>query len=278
MKLIPVRMGRRAMLSASSLTALVLLLPVLTARAAAQDKPGADQPGADQPAGAPANSPAAPTQPKPDFGSYQNIYLSNVTSDRDANDIQTDLRNMLPRARVFYVASQHVLSIEGSPEEVQTAQKMISEIDRPLLAFRLTFSITEMDGDKTVGTQKVSLIALDDDERTVFKQGSKVPIVTGTSAEGSSAQNSQVQYEDVGLTIEASVYGSAETARLHTKVTQSSVAEERAAGNTGDPAIRQTALDAGAALVPGKPLLLGSLDIPGTTHREEISVVSELIR
>jgi type II secretory pathway component GspD/PulD (secretin) len=272
MKRIPVRTGRRAMLSALSLVAWVFPLSALVARAAAQEKPSGDQ------SAAPANSAAAPTQPKPDFGSYQSIYLTNVTSEHDALDIVTDLRNMLPRTRIYYVASQHVLSIEGSADEVQSAQKMISEIDRPLKTFRLTFSLAQIDGDKTVGTQKVSLIVLDDDEKTVFKQGSKVPIVTGTSAEGSSAQNSQVQYEDVGLAIEASVDGSPDMLRLHTKVTQSSVADERAAGNTGDPAIRQTTVDAGAALIPGKPLLLGSLDIPGTTNREEISVVSELIR
>jgi type II secretory pathway component GspD/PulD (secretin) len=272
MKFNPVHTGRRAMSSALSLIVLVLTLPFLIGRAAAQEKPSGDQ------AAAPANSPAASTQQKPDFGSYQTIYLTNVTSDRDANDIQTDLRNMLPKARIYYLQSQRALSIEGSAADVESAQRIVSEIDRPLKSFRLTFSLTEMDGDKTVGTQKVSLIALDNGDKTIFKQGSKVPIVTGTSAEGSSTQSSQVQYEDVGLTIEAAVDGSPDTLRLHTRIAQSSISDERAAGNTGDPAIRQTALEAGAGLVPGKPLVLGSLDIPGTTRHEEISVVSELIR
>jgi type II secretory pathway component GspD/PulD (secretin) len=273
MKLIPVHTGRRAIPSALSLIVLALTLPVLIARAAAQQKSDGDQA-----AGTPANAPPGATQPKPDFGTYQSIYLTHVTSDSGAFDIQTDLRNMLPRARIDYVSSQHVLSIEGSAEEVQSAQKLISDIDRAPLTFRLTFSLTEMDGDKTVGTQKVSLIALDGGEKTIFKQGSKVPIVTGTSAEGSSPQSSQVQYEDVGLDIEAAIDGSPDTLALRARIVQSSLSDERAAGNTGDPAIRQTTLDAGAALVPGKPLVLGSLDIPGSTRREEISVVSELIR
>ena len=272
MNLNPVHTGRRAMLSAWSLIVLVLAVPLCMARAAAQEKPEGTQPS-----GAPANSTSASTQQKPDFGSYQTIYLTNVTSDRDANEIQTDLRNMFPRTRIYYVPSQHALSIEGSASDVQSAQRMISEIDRPVKAFRLTFSLTEMDADKTAGTQKISLIALNNGEKTTFKQGSKVPIDTGVSAEGSSAQNSQVQYEDVGLTIEAAVDGSADLLRLRTRIAQSSLPGEPAAGNTGDPAIRQTVLDAGAALVPGKPLVLGSLDIPGTTRREEIQVVSELV-
>jgi type II secretory pathway component GspD/PulD (secretin) len=273
MNLNPVHTGRRAMLPALFLVVLVLTLPVFIARAAAQEKPD----GA-QAAGTPANSPAASAQQKPDFGSYQTIYLTNVTSDRDANDIQTDLRNMLPRARIYYVPSQHALSIEGSAGDIQSAQRMISEIDHPLKTFRLTFSLTEMDGDRAAGTQKISLIAVDDGEKTIFKRGSKVPIITGISAEGSSAQNSQVQYEDVGLSIEAAVDGSPDLLRLRTKIAQSSVPGEREANNTGDPAIRQTTLETGAALVPGKPLVLGSLDVPGTTRREEIQVVSELVQ
>ena len=269
MKLIPVRTGRRAVLSVLSLSLLAFTLPALMPRAAAQDKPDEDQPASAGQSAAGQNPAAA---------SYRTIYLTNVTSDRDANEIVTDLRNMLPRARLYYVSAQRALSIEGSAGEIESAQKMLSEIDRPLNTYRLTFSLTEMDGDKAVGTQKVSLIALDNGDKTTFKQGSKVPIVTATSVEGSSTQSSQVQYVDVGLTIEAAVDGSPDTLRLRTRIAQSSVSDERAAGNTGDPAIRQTALEAAAALVPGKPLVLGSLDIPGTSHREEISVVSELVR
>lgn len=270
MKLIPVRTGRRAMLSALSLIVLALTLPALCSRAAAQD----------QTAGAAVNSTETSTQPKADFGSYRTIYLTD-TSQHDANDIVTDLRNMLPRARVYYVQSQGALSIEGSAGEIDAAQKMLSEIDRPRKSYRLTFSLTEMDEDKTVGTQKVSLIALDSGDKTVFKQGSKVPVVTGSSAENNSTQT-EVQYEDVGLTIEASVDGSPDTLRLNTKIEQSSVSTEGASGGApnaaADPSFRQTVLQGSATLVPGKPLVLGTLDIPGSTHREEISVVSEVVR
>jgi type II secretory pathway component GspD/PulD (secretin) len=121
------------------------------------------------------------------------------------------------------------------------------------------------------------MIALDGGDKAIVKQGGKMPIVTGTTDAGNSAQNSQVQYIDIGLTIEATVEGSASALRLRTKVEQSSVADQRAASSVQDPTFRQTGLEAMAALVPGKPLVLGSLDIPGTTRREEVSVVSELV-
>jgi hypothetical protein len=260
MKLNPVRMGRRALTPAISAVVLAIALCSLTRPAVAQTEP--------------TNS----TEPKPDTTTYQTFYLTSVAEQRNANDIVTDLRNMLPRARVFYVPSQYAISLRGSAQDIQTAQKILSDIDRPRRAYRLTYSLTELDGDKTIGTQKVSLIALDSGDRVIIKQGDKVPVITGTTEAGSSAQNTEVQYEDIGLNIEASVEGSPDALRLNTRIVQSSVADQRAASGVADPTFQQTVLDGITTLVPGKPLVLGSLDIPGTTHREEVSVVSELVR
>jgi type II secretory pathway component GspD/PulD (secretin) len=258
MKMNPVHTGRRTTASVLSLIVLAVALSVLAQRAAAQAPP--------------ASSGAA------DAGMYQTIYLTNVTEKHDAQDVITDLRNMLPRARLYYVESQNAISIHGSADEIQTAQKILADIDRPRKVYRLTYSLTEIDGDKTVDAQKVSLIAIEGGERAVLKQGGKLPIITGTTEAGGSAQNSQVQYIDTGLTIEAAVEGSADALRLSTKIEQSSIADQRAASGVPDPTFRHTGIEAVAALVPGKPLVLGSLDIPGTTRREEVSVVSELVR
>jgi hypothetical protein len=47
---------------------------------------------------------------------------------------------------------------------------------------------------------------------------------------------------------------------------------------TQDPVIRQTTLEGTSTLVLGKPLVLGSLDIPGSTRHQEVEVFSELVR
>ena len=114
--------------------------------------------------------------------------------------------------------------------------------------------------------------------KTVVKQGNRVPLVTGSSNAGSSAPNSQVQYVDVGLNIEASLEGNSDGLRLHSKVEQSSLAEEKSGFGAQDPVIRQTMLEGMSTLAQGKPMVLGSLDIPGSTRHEEIEVVSELVR
>jgi hypothetical protein len=66
--------------------------------------------------------------------------------------------------------------------------------------------------------------------------------------------------------------------RLRTKVVQSSIAEHKSGVGTQDPVIRQTTLEGTSTLVQGKPLVLGSLDIPGSTRHQEVEVLSELVR
>jgi type II secretory pathway component GspD/PulD (secretin) len=208
---------------------------------------------------------------------YQTLYLTNVTQQDAANDVTTDLRNMIPRAKVYYVPFSGAISLRGTPDDIQLAQKILVDLDRSKKTYRLTYTITETDNGKHLGTQHFSLIAVSGG-KAMLKQGSRVPIVTGTAEVGSSAQNSQVQYLDVGLNVEASLEGYSDGLRLRTKVEQSSVAEEKSGLGAQDPIVRQTTLEGTSILVQGKPSIVGSLDIPGSTRHQEIEVVSELVR
>jgi hypothetical protein len=137
--------------------------------------------------------------------------------------------------------------------------------------------MTERDGGKTIGVQHFSIIVASG-SRTEFKQGSRVPIGVGGRSSASSTSNLDVQYLDVGQEIEASLDGYLDGVRLRTKVVQSSIAEDKSGLGTQDPVIRQTTLEGTSTLVQGKPLVLGSLDIPGSTRHQEVEVVSELVR
>ncbi len=106
---------------------------------------------------------------------YQTLYLTNLTQPSDANEIVTDLRNMLPNAKLYYVASQSAISLRGSAEEIALAQKILSDLDKTKKIYRLTYTLTEKDGGKTIGVQHFSIIVASG-SRTDFKQGSRVPI------------------------------------------------------------------------------------------------------
>lgn len=218
-----------------------------------------------------------PAEAKPGPETYQTLYLTNLTQRNEATDLLTDLRNMLPKARLFYVPAQSAISIHGTPDDILLARKIVADLDRPSRIYRLTYTITETDSGKRVGTQHLAfLVTLG--QKTDVKQGSRVPIVTGTTDGGSAPQSSQVQYLDVGLNIEAYMDGEQDGLKLHTKVEQSSLAEEKSGVGAQDPVIRQTVLEETSILVQGKPMVLGSLDLPGGTRKQEIEVVSELVR
>jgi hypothetical protein len=206
---------------------------------------------------------------------YQTFYLTNLTQQSDANELVSDVRNMLPNAKLYYVPSQSAFSIKGSAEDLALAQRILADLDKTKKIYRLTYTMTERDGSKTIGVQHFSIIVASG-SRTDFKQGSRVPISVATNAAPGS--NAEITYIDIGQEIDASLDGYLDGVRLRTKVVQSSIAEDKSGVGTQDPVIRQTTLEGTSTLVQGKPLVLGSLDVPGSTRHQEVEVVSELVR
>jgi len=141
--------------------------------------------------------------------------------------------------------------------------------------YRLTYTVTELDGTKHMGTQHFSLTVSSGNAQ--IKLGSKVPIVTGSSKPDGS-ESSQVQYVDVGLNISANVREFSSGVALYSKLEQSGMAEEQSPVGRNDPVIRQAVLENTALLTAGKPVMLGSLDVPGSTRHLDIEVVLEVVR
>jgi type II secretory pathway component GspD/PulD (secretin) len=222
---------------------------------------------------------AKPSEPRPadtrvpPVESYQVFYLTHAMQIGDLQDIQTDLRNMLPRAKVYGVPSQYAISVRGTADDLLLAQKVVTELDRAPKSYQLTYTINETDGGKHTGAQHFSMVVVSG-VKTNLKEGNRVPIVTGTSVSPGSAPDSQMQYIDVGLSIEATFDG----VRLHTKVEQSHVSDEKSSIGLQDPVILQTLLEGTATLAEGKPVVLGALDIPGGTRHEEVEVVAQALR
>jgi hypothetical protein len=139
--------------------------------------------------------------------------------------------------------------------------------------YRLTYTLTETDGGRRVGTQHLAMIVVSG-RKTVLKQGSRVPLVTGSLSSSGGAQT-RVQYMDIGLNVDASVEESGGGVKLNTLVEQSSVAEEKSGLGTQDPIVRQSKLEGTSILTAGNPLILGSMDISGSAMHLDIEVVME---
>ncbi len=254
--------GRQMMRAIQVLAGLTLALNLFAPDAGAQAQPGDTKPCESKPA-------------NPEV--YRTFYLTSLTQQNELNDVLTDLRNMLPKAHVYGAPSQNSISMRGTPDDILLAEKIVSDLDRIRKVYRLTYTITESDGGKRIGARRYVLVVVSG-ERTVFKQGNRVPIVIGTVEAEGSAPSTQVQYQDVGLHIEASADGYPNGLRLRSKVEQSTFAEEKSGVGPQDPVLHQTVLDGASTLELGKPLILGSLDDPSGTRRQEVEVVAELVR
>src|ERR1700722_1379557 len=176
---------------------------------------------------------------------YQTLYLTNLTQPNDATELVNDLRNMLPQSKLYYVPSQGAISIRASAEEIALAQKILADLDKTKKIYRLTYTLTERDGGKTIGVQHFSIIVASG-SRTDFKQGSRVPISVATNAAPGS--NAEITYIDIGQEIDASLDGYLDGVRLRTKVVQSSIAEDKSLVGTGCAVIRQTTLEGTSTL------------------------------
>ncbi|HEY2470335.1 MAG TPA: cohesin domain-containing protein [Terracidiphilus sp.] len=65
-----------------------------------------------------------------DDQAVQTFYLSNAWQQNDLNDVQTALRNVMPNAKVYGVASQNAIVMRATPDELMLAQKLVSDLDK----------------------------------------------------------------------------------------------------------------------------------------------------
>lgn len=199
------------------------------------------------------------------------VYLRNATQMNDANEIYTSIRQMLPpQAKSFFVPNQMAIEICAPPEQIALAQKMLTDLDRPKKNYRLTYTVSEMDGATRVSTHHFSMVVTPGQQATL-KQGSRVPVVTESSSQSAIHQ---FTYVDVGMNFDATIDTTSEGIRLKTTVEQSSVAEGKGVGPE-NPVIRQATFKGTSYLIPGKPLKVGTFDIADSTRHLDIEVMME---
>ena len=56
----------------------------------------------------------------------QTIFLTHATQMNDLNDAQTALRNVLPRAKIYGLATQDAITLRATPEDMEIAKKLIA--------------------------------------------------------------------------------------------------------------------------------------------------------
>lgn len=261
---------------ARSLMVLALALLPLTFAANAQ--------GNQSPAPSPAPEPINPcTAMRNAPTETRTFYLTNVIQQNDDNEIMVAIRNLLcPTTRVYLVANQKAIIIAAPASQLAIADKIIHDLDRPAKTYRITYTLTELDAGKTISTQHYSML-IGNGEHTSLKEGSKIPIATGTYSGGAetppnSGIQTQFTYLDIGMNFDASISVSGNSVRLKSKVENSSLDQPVTIASVTEPVVRQSVLDGTSILTLDKPALLGTIDVPNSARHIDIAVVVEQVK
>jgi type II secretory pathway component GspD/PulD (secretin) len=212
------------------------------------------------------------------------IYLKNIVSQNDANEIMVGVRNIFdPGLKIYLLPSQNALVVSSYPEELAKVEALVQTLDRPHKSYRLTYTLTELDANKTIGTQHFSMVVVSG-QRTSVKQGDKIPIATGSYSNGeatttpSAGIQTQFTYLDVGMNFDSTVIDYDGGVLLKSKVEQSSLGQPSLIAGIQEPVVRQTVLEGTSLLTFGKPAMLGTIDVPNSTHHFDIAVVLDPIK
>ncbi len=247
--------------------ALMFLLTVVPVAKAQTEKP-------DKPADTPSKR---NNHPDPDTFPAQTIYLTNATQQNDENEITTALRNMLePWVKIYLVPTQNAIVMRASPEEVEQAQKIIHDLDRPRAEIVVDVVVLNVSKEKMnqLGSgaarprllkdkdahvvQRQSLRATDGEFATA-KQGSRIPVATGVTAEkGAPAETrSAIQYLDTGMNVGVTptVQGDGKVS-LKLKIEISAQSGSTMLGSVNGPVIAQRVVEQEVQLRDGEAAIL----------------------
>lgn len=183
------------------------------------------------------------------------------------------------------MAAMLMFGVSGAAARAQSADKGPAQTG-PAHTYRLTYTVTESDGGKHTGAQHytMTIVALPNCGfgpgpcHAQLKQGSKEPLITGGySHEAAPGTEYQFTYIDVGTNLDARLSETADGLQLTTKVEESGIEEPGNLQAMKDPVIRQAVLENSTMIRPGTPVVIGSVDVPGSTKHLDVEVALERV-
>ncbi len=118
-----------------------------------------------------------------DEQAVETFYLSNAWQQTDLNDVQTALRNVLPTAKVYGVASQNAIVMRGTPDELLLAQKLVNDLDKARAEVVVDIGVLEVskNWERTLGIQWPSSVGMALQPPTSSSSTSSTSTTTGTT-------------------------------------------------------------------------------------------------
>jgi general secretion pathway protein D len=77
------------------------------------------------------------------------FYLNNITSPPELQEVMTAVRTVTNVRNIFPVSSQNALVIRGTADQIELAEKIILDVDKPKSEVLIDMIVMEVNGDKT---------------------------------------------------------------------------------------------------------------------------------
>jgi hypothetical protein len=144
-----------------------------------------------------------------------------------------------------------------------TEAKAAPDPEKSVHAYKLDFTVKEMEDGKTINARQYSM-NLQADDGNEIKIGTRVPVETGQG---------QFQYIDVGTNIWCRIGERSEGIPLSVRAEISNFAiPEQSSGHESHPVIRQLQIRASTLAQLGKPMVVGSVDDPNSKRQFQLEV------
>jgi hypothetical protein len=145
---------------------------------------------------------------------------------------------------------------------------------KTLSAYRLDFSVSELEDGKKINTRQYSMNSKSGDSNEI-RIGTRVPVDT---------KQGEFQYLDVGTNISCRLRDQADVASLggnvmlNVKADITNFAMPEQQGQRVQPVIRQLRIESSTIGMPGKPLLVGTVDDPNSKRQFQLEVTVTKLR
>ena len=142
--------------------------------------------------------------------------------------------------------------------------------DKPIIPYRLDFTISEIEDGKKINARQYSLNVNTGDHNTL-KIGTRVPV---------ELKQGEVQYLDLGTEISAGLRERDNGLALEVRAQMSNFAtpEDQANRSKNMPLLREMKINASTVLSPGRPTIVGSVDDPNSKRQFQLEVTATKLK
>jgi hypothetical protein len=169
----------------------------------------------------------------------------------------------------FMIGSRATTVAQDSAAKPEMNAKPSKRAEKPVHAYRVDFSLNELEDGKKINTRQYS-VNVNSDESNEIKIGTRVPV---ESKEG------EFQYMDVGTNVWCRIEERSDGVALSVRAENSNFAiPDQGTGHDARPVIRQLKISGSTLALLGNPMIVGSMDDPNSKRQFQLEVTVTKLR